>query len=98
MVITPPILVPDRRRARVVSFCSLCASIYAAASAHAELEFVPAISAGVAHTDNLALVSNNKEPQTVYEVIPAFRLSQQSPRVTSSASYRAEGYYYQQRG
>jgi len=52
----------------------------------------------VAHTDNLTLASEDKEPQTVYEVIPSFRLAQKSPRVTSTASYRAEGYHYQERG
>ncbi len=59
---------------------------------------MPAISAGVAHTDNLTLAPDDKEPQTVYEVIPSFRLAQKSPRVTSTASYRAEGYHYQERG
>src|SRR6478736_5956348 len=98
MIITPAIRVPNSGRARVFSFCSLCACVYVASSARAELEFVPAISGGIAHTDNLTLASENEEPQTVYELIPTFRLSQHSPRVTSSASYRAEGYYYQQRG
>src|SRR6185369_14007659 len=98
MAITPTISVPDWRRAPLVSFCSLCACVYLAGNANAELEFVPAIAGGVAHTDNLTLASEDKEPQTVYEVIPSFRLAQKSPRVTSTASYRAEGYHYQERG
>ncbi len=67
-------------------------------AAHADVHFEPSISVGVAHTDNLTLVSDNPQPQTVYEVIPSFKLTQKSPRVAANASYRPEGYWYSELG
>jgi hypothetical protein len=98
MVTTPTIRARDPRRGRPAAYWWLHAFALAAVStAHADLQFVPQVSVGVAHTDNLTLASENEEPQTVYELIPAFTLAQQSPRVTSSAVYRAEGYRYSER-
>ena len=69
-----------------------------ASAAQADVQFEPKITVGVVHTDNLTLASGNEEPQTVYELIPAFKFAQQSPRVTSDANYRVEGYRYREFG
>jgi hypothetical protein len=60
----------------------------------AAVDFEPEVSVGLAHTDNLALSTDNRESETVYELIPAFRLTDVAPRFTAEAAYRLEGYYY----
>lgn len=66
----------------------------ASASALCEVDFVPEISIGVAVTDNISLAAENEQSETVYELIPAFALTQESTRLSSALDYRAEGYDY----
>jgi uncharacterized protein (PEP-CTERM system associated) len=66
-------------------------------AAHAAVKFDPEISFGIAHTDNLELASSDGEIENVYELIPAFRLEQESTRVSSKMAYRLESYYYKNR-
>ena len=69
----------------------------AASVANADLQFGGQVAAGLARTDNLTLARSDKESQTIYQLVPSFTLAQQSTRVTSSASYRVEGYRYSER-
>jgi hypothetical protein len=64
------------------------------APVQAEVTFDPSIEVGVAHTDNLTLAAENPEPETAYELVPAFSLRQNGRRMTADVDYRAEGYYY----
>jgi len=66
-------------------------------TAHADVTFTPSIKAGVAHTDNLTLVADNPEPETVYELIPGFNFRETGARISSDVNYSAEAYYYANR-
>ncbi len=59
--------------------------------------FVPALSVGLAQTDNLTLAAANPESQTVLEAIPTFTLAREGRRFDANAVYRVEGYRYLQR-
>ncbi len=76
----------------------LVSCMLSAVPAFSAAEFEPEISAGVARTDNLTLVRENKESETVYEVVPAFTFFQESPALTSNVAYRLEAFRYQGRG
>lgn len=65
-----------------------------AAPAYGAVEFEPEISIGVARTDNLTLVSENEQSETIYQLMPGFELSQESARLTSDVAYSAEAFYY----
>ena len=97
MATTPTTRASEPRRASLAAGLSACALVTVSA-AYAEVNFEPSISVGVARTDNLTLVSEDQEAQTVYEVIPSFKLTQKSPRVAANAFYRPEGYWYSERG
>lgn len=90
-----------RRRLRgraVAPLVATCGFAIGAASwavrADAGVDFTPEISVGIAHTDNVNLAAENPEAETIYELIPAFNLSQTSTRLSTKAAYRLEGYYY----
>ena len=85
------------RGARGIARWLVAVGALGAISARAEVQFDPQIVFGVAHTDNLTLARTDEEPQTVYELVPSFRFSQQSPRVTANAAYRIEAYDYHER-
>jgi hypothetical protein len=65
--------------------------------AFADVEFEPEVLVGVTRTDNLTNAPDNEEAQTVYQLVPAFRLAQESARLTSDVAYRLEAYHYRQR-
>lgn len=71
-----------------------CAGI---APAYSAVEFEPAVSVGVAQTDNLTLVAQDPERETVYQLLPSFTLEQDSPRMTTDMSYSADAFYYKDR-
>jgi hypothetical protein len=90
-------------RAATRSPLALCCAaiggvVWSAASVRAEVEFVPKVTAGIAHIDNLYLTTANPQTETVYELVPGFTLSQMSPRVIASAAYQLEGYHYKNLG
>lgn len=75
----------------------VCLSAAAAATA-ANAEFTPRVTAGLIHTDNLALDPVNTESATVLNVRPEFTAMRESPRLTTNATYRLDAYRYKERG
>jgi hypothetical protein len=68
--------------------------IASVAPGFADVDFEPAISVGVARTDNLLLTTQNPESETVYQLIPGFALRQSGTRMNAAVDYRVEGYHY----
>ena len=58
----------------------------------------PAVSVGVAETDNLTLSATNPERETVYQLFPTLALQQESLRLRTDLNYRLEAYRYDRRG
>jgi len=65
--------------------------------AAAAAEFEPSLDVGVIRTDNLGLTTLDPESQTIYQLTPSLRVSQESVRLTASAAYRLDAYKYDQR-
>lgn len=83
---------------RLLLSLAVGAAVAGAASARAAVEFEPAITVGIAHTDNLTLASTDEESETVYQLLPSFTLAHQTPRVTSQVAYQMNAYRYDSRG
>ncbi|HUQ50747.1 MAG TPA: hypothetical protein VM692_00910, partial [Gammaproteobacteria bacterium] len=95
MATTPTMLERERSHARLAAYWLPACTLALAPVAYADLLFEPRVAVGVIHTDNLTLDSgDDPQAETVYEVVPSFRFEQESPRVSSSANYRVEGYRY----
>lgn len=77
---------------------SVCSVVAFSTTGRAEVEFSARISAGVARTDNIALVETGAEAETVYQLMPSFELEQQSARVTSRLVYRMDAFRYDSLG
>jgi hypothetical protein len=91
-----------RRRVQILnktgSLALVSVTFLGGSPAQAEVEFEPSVTVGVAHSDNITLVSVAPEAETIYELIPEFSLHQEAPRLTTDVAYRVEGYRYDRRG
>ena len=70
--------------------------LVAATAAHAEFE--PAITAGVTHTDNVALTVVDEENELIYRLEPSFHFDHDAGAVTLNADYRAQALRYRDLG
>jgi hypothetical protein len=65
-----------------------------ASTASAAVDFEPAVSVGVAVTDNATLVPDDPQRATVYQLFPSFGFLQNGNRIDTELDYRVEAYRY----
>ena len=66
--------------------------LLSASAAHAQ--FTPEITAGITHTDNVALETENEDSELIYSLEPSFGFLKESDRVTANVDYRAQALRY----
>jgi len=86
-----------RATSRVFARRLLFSAVFAAFGAHGAVDMVPAVSVGFVRTDNIGISRTAPQAETVYQLIPALDITQESERVSSSVAYRLENYFYRGR-
>ncbi|MEX2123367.1 MAG: TIGR03016 family PEP-CTERM system-associated outer membrane protein [Woeseia sp.] len=87
-----------RRRARITFALAGLAPLVASTGFSAE--FVPEVTIGITHTDNVALASDDEDAQSekIYRIEPSFHLSHEAPRITTNVDYLLQAYRYHDLG
>ena len=63
----------------------------------AEVDFSLDLDVGVIHSDNIVLAADGEEQdETVYSIVPEFRLTSDNSRLQADIRYRPQAYYYQE--
>jgi hypothetical protein len=82
------------KRARCYSVAVVL--LLSASAAHAQ--FTPEITAGITHTDNVALETENEDSELIYSLEPSFGFLKESERITASVEYLAQALRYRDLG
>ena len=67
-----------------------------ASAAHAQFE--PEITAGITHTDNVALESDDEDSELIYSLEPTFHFAKEAARLTALVDYRLQALRYRDLG
>ena len=87
---------PTLRATGTVFRTATLAAFALAVPAHAE--FTPQVTAGLTHTDNIALTTIDKESEFIYRLEPSFSFDHEAGAVTVNADYRAQALRYRDLG